>query len=78
MNIVSTINQIKKKEEMRLQVKQWLDDLKLDEYYNMFIGNGFDRMDAIYELKQSDLIQLNVKLGHCKIILKCIAKNNHQ
>jgi len=54
-------------------VEQWLDDLGLGQYARTFIENGVDRR-ALSHLTEQDLRDLDVLLGHRRILLAAIAK----
>ena len=59
-----------------LLIKNWLkNECNLLEYYNLFIENGFDDIDLIFDLNNNDLIEIGIKKkGHRMKILKEIKK----
>ena len=63
------------------EVEQFLTSMKFEEYISNFKSEGFDRMDAIYDINMDDLRDMNVKKGHAKILLAQInlikAKNGN-
>lgn len=62
-----------KKEEMKMKVKQWLQGLTLAEYYDKFIGEGYDRFEScIFDVTKDELKDIGVKSGHIKIIMNSI------
>jgi len=62
------------KQTWREEVRNWLKQIALSEYTDLFLQNGFDRLDVIAELTSEDLKLLDVKPGHIKIILKASAE----
>jgi len=42
------------------------------EYLEVFVHNGFDRMETIQRITQQDLEFLGVKKGHIKLILDAL------
>merc|ERR1711933_717 len=52
--------------------KKWLEDIvKLPEYYQILIDQGFDDLDSIADINNNDLKEMNIdKIGHRKKILK--------
>ena len=62
-----------KKSEMKNKVKNWLFSLMLNDYYDNFITNGYDRFEScILSMNKDDLTQIGIKLGHVKIIQESI------
>ena len=53
-------------------IKQWLTEtVKLPQYYNNFIDNGFITLDTVCDVTKKDLKQIGIKLiGHQKEILR--------
>eukprot|EP01084_Bolivina_argentea_P229759 387705_1 len=60
------------------EVREWLQDLALFQYYNNFIDNGFDRMDIIKTNMRNNKSMLKTihiqKLGHQMVIINSIEK----
>ena len=58
---------ISEKEVLRI----WLrDKCKLEQYYDIFIENGWDDMDSLNYMKEEDLRQMNInKMGHIRKLL---------
>jgi hypothetical protein len=54
--------------EGRKQVEMFLDIYKLSRYYETFIDEGFDRILCLLDITESDLISLNVKRGHRRVV----------
>ena len=52
-------------------VRQWLSiNVRLPEYTERIIENGFDRMDVIARLSVTDLEPMGItKVGHKKVIM---------
>ncbi|ORZ03029.1 hypothetical protein BCR43DRAFT_466347 [Syncephalastrum racemosum] len=55
------------------QVKAFLASVNLTQYYEAFISEGFDQLEAIYEVTEFDLILMNVKRGHRRLLQRAIA-----
>ncbi|KAG2196293.1 hypothetical protein INT46_008377 [Mucor plumbeus] len=58
----------------------WLDQLtdflrhyKLSQYLETFVSEGFDRLLSLFDITESDLIFLNVKRGHRRLLQRAIA-----
>ncbi|ETO23381.1 hypothetical protein RFI_13803 [Reticulomyxa filosa] len=62
--------------EMAPDVYNWLASLHLtEEYFNVFVRNNFDQIFKISTgINESKLIDMQVKLGHRKILMKHIQK----
>ncbi|CEP07431.1 hypothetical protein [Parasitella parasitica] len=58
------------------QVKNFLDNCHLSQYYATFIEEGFESLQAVLEVTEEDLIALNVKRGHRRVIQRGIATLN--
>ena len=56
-----------------MDVGSWLRSLGLGQYEATFRNNAVDA-DVLFELTDSDLVQLGVLLGHRKRLLKAIAE----
>ncbi|PHZ16507.1 uncharacterized protein RHIMIDRAFT_62793 [Rhizopus microsporus ATCC 52813] len=57
----------------RRQVEMFLSAYKLTQYYDTFINEGFDRLLCLLDITESDLISLNVKRGHRRLLQRAIA-----
>lgn len=69
------------REQLWLEVVEFLKSLNFDEYIDVFANEGFDRMDALYDANMEDLRDMKIKRGHAKIMLYQIeqyksSKNN--
>ena len=55
-------------------IYEWLNQVvKLPQYYDKLLQNGFDNVEFIKDITKADLIQIGIdKLGHQKRILNCI------
>ena len=53
---------------------KWLNEIvKLPQYYDILLQNGFDNIEFIKDITKEDLKDIGIaKLGHQKRILKCI------
>jgi hypothetical protein len=58
------------------QVKSFLDKCHLSQYHATFIEEGFESLQAVLEITEDDLIALNVKRGHRRVIQRGIATLN--
>ena len=57
------------------EVQIWLDQMKLSEYYSVFIENGFDDMSYMTSISVEILNQMKIsKIGHQTIILAEVKK----
>eukprot|EP01135_Chromosphaera_perkinsii_P000830 Nk52_evm118s151 gene=Nk52_evmTU118s151 len=52
------------------EVKDWLGNLNLGQYYATFQKEGFDSMLAVQEITAEDLECMKLKRGHAKIVLR--------
>ncbi|KAI9254422.1 hypothetical protein EDC94DRAFT_618785 [Helicostylum pulchrum] len=57
-------------------VTGFLKELNLQQYVAAFIDEGFESLSAIREITEEDLIALNVKRGHRRVIQRGIATLN--
>ena len=53
-------------------IRQWLEELGLGKYGDVFVENGID-VDVVADLDKDDLQQLGVNLGDSKRLLRAIA-----
>ncbi|KAI9486868.1 MAG: hypothetical protein EXX96DRAFT_646609 [Benjaminiella poitrasii] len=61
-------------EESRInQLRSFLYTYKLSQYFEIFISEGFDRLLTLFDITESDLISLNVKRGHRRLLQRAIA-----
>ncbi|KAI9273765.1 hypothetical protein EDC94DRAFT_592698 [Helicostylum pulchrum] len=54
-------------------VDHFLSQCGLSQYYETFIEEGFDRPESLTEITESDLIQMQVKRGHRRLLQRAIA-----
>ncbi|ETO14188.1 hypothetical protein RFI_23181 [Reticulomyxa filosa] len=66
-------NEMILKQQWREDVRNWFKQLALSEYADLFLDNGYDRLDVIVEINEEELKQLGIKAGHIKVITKAIA-----
>ncbi|KAI8991014.1 high mobility group box domain-containing protein, partial [Mycotypha africana] len=57
----------------QLLVKEFLDKCHLSQYIPVFMEEGFETLQAIMEITEEDLIAMNVKRGHRRVIQRGIA-----
>lgn len=58
-----------------MTLDKWLESLKLNQYYNTFLAEGFDSVEKACQLTWEDLEEIGVtKLGHQKRLLMAIDK----
>jgi len=76
---VATLNKMKgitlngdKELNDKERVQKWLKDkVKLPQYYELFIHQGFDDLESIADVTKDDLSQMGIdKVGHQRKILK--------
>eukprot|EP01083_Nonionella_stella_P050612 134585_1 len=61
------------------QVRDWLqNDVHLEQYYTLFIDNGFEDLESIKTIDMEILKMMKIeKIGHKMKILRCVAKLNN-
>ncbi|NQV60651.1 MAG: adenylate/guanylate cyclase domain-containing protein, partial [Alphaproteobacteria bacterium] len=52
-------------------IERWLEELHLEEYLQVFQGNGID-LRVLPHITEQDLVDLGVLLGHRRLILAAI------
>ncbi|KAL0142403.1 hypothetical protein V8B55DRAFT_1497653 [Mucor lusitanicus] len=55
------------------EVDKFLAQCGLSQYYQVFIEEGFDRPESLLEITESDLIQMQVKRGHRRLLQRAVA-----
>ncbi|KAL9541707.1 hypothetical protein MBANPS3_008969 [Mucor bainieri] len=55
------------------EVDTFLTQCGLSQYYQVFIEEGFDRPESLLEITESDLIQMQVKRGHRRLLQRAVA-----
>ncbi|KAI7896036.1 uncharacterized protein EV154DRAFT_558727 [Mucor mucedo] len=55
------------------QLREFLKQYKLDHYAATLIEEGFDRLLSLFDITETDLISLNVKRGHRRLLQRAIA-----
>ncbi|KAI9356059.1 hypothetical protein BD770DRAFT_390352 [Pilaira anomala] len=55
------------------QVRNFLSRYNLSQYFEVFVQEGFDRLLSLFDITESDLISLNVKRGHRRLLQRAIA-----
>ena len=67
----------KEKEE---EVKRWLNNLKLEQYTQIFFDEGYEDMDTIINgITENDLLEMGInKRGHRKKIIISIQRLKHK
>ncbi|KAF1800723.1 hypothetical protein V8B55DRAFT_1533378 [Mucor lusitanicus] len=61
-------------ESTRLQqLSDFLQHYKLSQYLDIFVSEGFDRLLSLFDITEADLISLNVKRGHRRLLQRAIA-----
>merc|ERR1712176_26897 len=65
-------------EEGRDDVKEWLNRINMDQYYEYFVNNGFDSLTLLKEINDLSYLEyIGVKVkAHQIIIIKNIEKLN--
>ncbi|KAI8079109.1 uncharacterized protein B0P05DRAFT_587326 [Gilbertella persicaria] len=59
--------------EEHQKVQDFLKKYNLPQYIDTFIAEGFESLSAVLEITEEDLIALNVKRGHRRVIQRGIA-----
>ena len=52
-----------------------LSELKLSQYLEVLLDNGFDSWDIVQDITEPDLDELGFKLGHRRILQRAISEN---
>ncbi|KAI7887337.1 HMG-box [Lichtheimia hyalospora FSU 10163] len=55
------------------QVGAFLTKCDLQRYYSTFIDEGFDQLEALFEVTELDLEQMGVKRGHRRLLQRAIS-----
>ena len=56
-------------------IRAWLEKLGVDEYLNHFVSNGYDRMEVILEMTETELAEIGIsKMGHRVLLNDCIKR----
>eukprot|EP01084_Bolivina_argentea_P198932 340489_1 len=63
-----------------MDIKYWLkvvDEIHYEEYYTLFVKNGYDSMSVIKTMNEQELVQIGInKVGHRKKIILAVDKLN--
>jgi hypothetical protein len=59
-------------------LRERLERISLSQYYDIFTAEGFDTWETVLDVTESDLIELNVKLGHRRKLQRAIAEARGQ
>lgn len=54
------------------EVCNFLSSIQLSQYASNFKSEGFDRMDALFLLKEEDLKELHIKRGHIRVLIMAL------
>ncbi|CEI92878.1 hypothetical protein RMCBS344292_07125 [Rhizopus microsporus] len=54
-------------------VREFLNHCHLSQYYDIFISEGFDSISSLLEITEEDMIVMNIKRGHRRLIQREIA-----
>ncbi|KEF62769.1 uncharacterized protein A1O9_00742 [Exophiala aquamarina CBS 119918] len=54
-------------------IAPYLERLGLEQYFDAFIGEGFDTWETVLDIQETDFDALNVKLGHRRKLQRAIA-----
>ena len=70
------INEDTKRKKERMKIAEWLANIvRLPQYYEMFMDQGFDDFEIIADITLNDLKEMGIdKIGHRKQILKYATK----
>ncbi|KAL1924862.1 uncharacterized protein VTP21DRAFT_4516 [Calcarisporiella thermophila] len=70
---LSTLATLATRESGEEQVREFLTRLKLSQYVDKFLEEGFDRLLSLFEVTEADLIVMGVKRGHRRLLQREIA-----
>ncbi|KAG2217006.1 hypothetical protein INT45_003079 [Circinella minor] len=70
--------QIQSNDSDQYQVQTFLASCNLSQYYNLMIQEGFDQLEALFEVTEIDLEQMGVKRGHRRLLQRAIANNKRK
>ncbi|KAK9728929.1 hypothetical protein K7432_000681 [Basidiobolus ranarum] len=56
-----------------MDVRDFLTKCRLEQYYNTFVSEGFDQLNSLLEITESDLAAMDVKRGHRRLLQQEIA-----
>lgn len=59
-------------------VHNWLKSLKMEEYIENFEKDGFDTLRGVATINEDDLIDMEVKKGHRRVVLSHIEELRNQ
>jgi len=62
--------------EEEAEVQKWLTTLDLQQFYPVFMQEGFDSMTRVNELTEKDLLAMGLQKGHRYIIMEALGKNS--
>merc|ERR1711871_553681 len=57
-----------------LQVTKWLESVELQQYSDLLLAEGFDRLSTCAYITDEDLAELKVKRGHRRLLLAAAAQ----
>eukprot|EP00484_Ammonia_sp_Unknown_P022648 CAMPEP_0197027102 /NCGR_PEP_ID=MMETSP1384-20130603/7079_1 /TAXON_ID=29189 /ORGANISM="Ammonia sp." /LENGTH=212 /DNA_ID=CAMNT_0042455899 /DNA_START=71 /DNA_END=709 /DNA_ORIENTATION=+ len=79
--IAGTVDKLmgRAKQTEQEKLKEWMtEQVKLPEYYELFVQNGFDRLEFVKMVEDHDLAAMGItKCGHRKQLLRHIALLRH-
>ncbi|ORX90605.1 HMG-box [Basidiobolus meristosporus CBS 931.73] len=56
-----------------MEVGDFLKKCKLEQYYSTFVSEGFDQLNSLLEITENDLVAMDVKRGHRRLLQREIA-----
>jgi hypothetical protein len=59
-------------------VRNWLKLFKMEEYTSNFEKDGFDTLHGVATIDENDLIDMDVKKGHRRVVLSHIEELRNQ
>jgi len=73
LSLFDSLEEIKKKQAKLAPLKQWFEQLGLQEYFDNIVEQGFQTVEEIKELTDTDLKEIGInKLGHRRRILQTL------
>ncbi|RCH80963.1 hypothetical protein CU097_003649 [Rhizopus azygosporus] len=59
--------------QQQKEVEAFLAQCGLSQYFQVFMEEGFERMESLMEITELDLVQMQVKRGHRRLLQRAVA-----
>jgi len=63
------------KDPAEMTVAEWLEEIKMGQYAEIFENEGWDSLDAVFTMSQEDLLEIGVKRGHIRRMLLAMGRD---